>query len=63
MTAPAVRVNYEELGNLIGRLLTLNDATEHDPERRAAKKSLIKQTCRDWLEDQAAEQQVEGWDS
>lgn len=55
------KISYEELGNLIGRLLTLNDAFEQDPERRAAKKTLIKQTCKDWLEDQAADQQVKGW--
>lgn len=64
MTQPAhvgPRISYEELGNLIGRLLTLNDATEQDSDRRAAKKSLIKQTCRDWLEDQAADQDVPDW--
>lgn len=56
-----VKINYAELDNLIGRLLTLNDAAATDPVQRAANKTLIKQACREWLEDQAADQNVAGW--
>lgn len=61
MEALYVQVNHDHIGNLIGRLLTLNDAFEQDPDARNAKKTLIKRECRMWLDDQAIDQQVEGW--
>jgi len=44
-------INYDELYNLKGRLLTLVDATFTDPEQRAAHKTLVWNALRDWMED------------
>lgn len=44
-------INYEELYNLKGRLLTLVDATYTDPQQRKAQKNLVWQTLRAWMED------------
>jgi hypothetical protein len=45
----AVLVSHQELDNLIGRLMQMCDLTG-DLEQRAALKSTIKQTSRDWLD-------------
>jgi hypothetical protein len=52
-TAGEIRypINYEELYNLKGRLLTLIDATFTDPEQRKAHKDIVWQTLRAWMED------------
>ena len=44
-------INYEELSNLKGRLLTLIDATYIDPEQRKAQKDVVWQTLRAWMDD------------
>lgn len=44
-------INYDEVYNLKGRLLTLVDATIADPEQRKAQKGLVWQTVRSWMED------------
>lgn len=56
------KISCAELDNLIGRLLTLNDASTTDLPHRAAVKTLIKATCREWLEDQAQDQRVPGFE-
>lgn len=47
----AYPINYDELYNLKGRLLTLVDATFTDPQQRKAQKDLVWLTLRDWMED------------
>jgi hypothetical protein len=49
--ATAFPVNYDELYNLKGRLLTLVDATFTDPEQRKAQKDMVWQTLRSWMDD------------
>lgn len=44
-------VNYEELYNLKGRLLTLMDATFTDREQRKAMKDMVWQTLQAWMKD------------
>ena len=44
-------INYEEVYNLKGRLLTLIDATFTDPAQRKAFKDVAWQTVRSWMED------------
>jgi hypothetical protein len=56
-----VAINYVEVRNLVGRLLTLNDAANVDPVRREATKTLLKQTVYGWLDDMALDQEVEDW--
>lgn len=48
--ATAYPINYEELYNLKGRLLTLIDATFTDPEQRKAQKDVVWHTLRDWMD-------------
>lgn len=55
------KISYVELDNLVGRLLTINDAAANDPVQRAANKSLLRQACYDWLNAQADDQRVENW--
>lgn len=52
-------INYTELYNLKGRLLTLVDATFTDPEQRAAHKTLVWRTLTGWMEDTV----MEGYES
>lgn len=47
----AFPINYEELYNLKGRLLTLIDATFTDAEQRKAQKDLVWQALRAWMDD------------
>lgn len=47
----AFPINYEELYNLKGRLLTLIDATFTDPEQRKAQKDVVWQAVRQWMDD------------
>lgn len=47
----AYPINYDELYNLKGRLLTLVDATFTDPAQRKAFKDMVWQTLRGWMED------------
>jgi hypothetical protein len=49
--ATACPINYDEVYNLKGRLLTLVDATLVDPQQRKAFKDLVWQTLRQWYED------------
>lgn len=49
--ATAFPINFEEIYNLKGRLLTLVDATFTDPEQRKAQKDMVWQTLRGWFED------------
>lgn len=42
-------INYDELYNLKGRLLTLADATFVDPQQRKAFKDLTWQTLQAWM--------------
>jgi hypothetical protein len=44
-------INYEEVYNLKGRLLTLIDATNGDPQQRKALKDLVWQTLQHWMND------------
>jgi hypothetical protein len=46
----AYPINYDELLNLKGRLLTLADATFTDPEQRKAHKDLIWQALKAWMQ-------------
>jgi len=41
-------INFDELDNLVGQLLTYIDATYTDIEQRKAHKSIVKNLCRDW---------------
>jgi len=41
-------IPYEHINNLVGKLLTLVDATFHDPEQRKAVKDLIINIPWDW---------------
>lgn len=56
-----VEINYEEVYNLVGRLLTLNDASAPDKVRRDAQKTLIKQTVYGWIDDVAWAQGFTDW--
>lgn len=56
-----VEINYEEVYNLVGRLLTLNDATNTDPVRRDALKTMIKREVYGWIEDVAYAQGMAEW--
>jgi hypothetical protein len=47
----AIPINYTELYNLKGRLLTLVDATFTDPEQRKAHKTMVWHTLQDWMRD------------
>lgn len=47
----AYPVNFEELYNLKGRLLTLIDATFTDAEQRKAQKDVVWHTLKSWMED------------
>ena len=47
----AYPINWNELYNLKGRLLTLVDATFTDPQQRKAHKDIVWQTLRAWMED------------
>lgn len=47
----AYPINYEEVYNLKGRLLTLVDATFADPEQRRAHKTLVWGVLQDWMKD------------
>lgn len=47
----AYPINYDELYNLKGRLLTLIDATYTDPEQRKAQKDLVWQALKSWMDD------------
>lgn len=47
----AVPINYDEVYNLKGRLLTLVDATFQDLQQRKAFKDLVWATLRAWYED------------
>lgn len=63
--ACAYPVNYDELYNLKGRLLTLVDATFQDPEQRKAFKDMVWNTLREWMDNLAQQeatpaQQTEG---
>jgi hypothetical protein len=49
--ATAVPINYDEVYNLKGRLLTLVDAAFTDPQQRKAFKDLVWSTLRQWYED------------
>jgi hypothetical protein len=49
--ATAVPINYDELYNLKGRLLTLVDATFTDPQQRKAQKDLVWAAVRAWYDD------------
>lgn len=42
-------VNWEEFDNLIGRLLTLCDATFTDPIQRKAFKDMVRQHVKEWV--------------
>lgn len=44
-------VNWSEFDNLVGRLLTLADATFTDPTQRKAFKDLIRQHIKEWVQD------------
>lgn len=44
-------INYEELYNLKGRLLTLIDATFTDQQQRKAHKDVVWQTLQSWMRD------------
>jgi hypothetical protein len=44
-------INYDEVYNLKGRLLTLVDATNGDPQQRKALKDLVWQTLQRWMND------------
>lgn len=45
-----IEINWEELNTLIGRILTLTDATFTDVEQREAQKRLLKDTITHWYE-------------
>ena len=47
----AYPINYHEVYNLKGRLLTLVDATFTDPQQRKAHKDMVWDTLRRWIED------------
>lgn len=47
----AYPINYEELYNLKGRLLTVIDATFSDPMQRKAQKNVVWQTLQAWMHD------------
>lgn len=47
----ACPINYEEVYNLKGRLLTLVDATFQDPQQRKAFKDLVWQSLKGWFDD------------
>lgn len=44
-------VNWVEFDNLVGRLLTLADATFTDPTQRKAYKDLTRQHVKEWVQD------------
>jgi hypothetical protein len=44
-------VNWNEFDNLVGRLLTLADATFTDTTQRKAFKDLIRQHVKEWVQD------------
>lgn len=45
-----IKINYTEIYDLVGKLLTFVDATFQDKEQRKAMKTLIKHTVYDWYE-------------
>lgn len=45
-----IAVNYEHIYDLLGKLLTLNDATMSSETQRKAQKSLIKLTVYQWAD-------------
>lgn len=47
----AYPINFDEVYNLKGRLLTLVDATFNDREQRKAFKDMVWSTLREWMED------------
>lgn len=47
----AYPINYSELYNLKGRLLTLIDATYTDPQQRKAQKNVVWQALQTWFHD------------
>lgn len=47
----AYPINYDELYNLKGRLLTIVDATFTDAQQRKAMKDIVWQTLRAWMTD------------
>lgn len=49
LKADAVKITYEESGYLLGRLLTLVDATFQDQNQREAHKSLVRREVKDWM--------------
>jgi hypothetical protein len=49
--ATAYPINYEELYNLKGRLLTLIDATFTDAQQRKAQKDVVWQVLKSWMDD------------
>ncbi|MCK5016601.1 MAG: hypothetical protein KAS32_05945 [Candidatus Peribacteraceae bacterium] len=44
-----VSVNFHELNDLVGQILTLIDATYPDKEQRTAQKTIFKQKMYDWM--------------
>lgn len=46
-----VEINYADADHIIGRLLTVVDATFSDPQQRKAQKDLVKREVRDWMDD------------
>lgn len=46
-----VLINFDEIYNLKGRLLTIVDAAVSDPEQRKAQKDLVWRALREWAED------------
>lgn len=43
-----VEINYTEVYDLVGKLLTFIDATYQDKQQRDAQKTLLKHTVYDW---------------
>jgi hypothetical protein len=49
--ATAYPINYDEVYNLKGRLLTIIDATFPDPEQRKAQKDIVWGELKRWMDD------------
>jgi hypothetical protein len=52
----AVAINYEHVYQLLGQLLTLNDAVNGDSRQRKAQKDLTKHLVYSWVDSIYAEQ-------
>lgn len=59
----AVAIDFSHAEELVGRLLTIIDATYTDPEQRRAQKRIVKSEVYDWMHDHYAYQHPDKYDA